>query len=193
MSVEESVPQEAVSHEDRVADLHARADVIRTEMGGADKVAKMAAEGDRTVRQHIDGFVDDGTFREIGTFSRSLRPEARATTPGDGKIGGHGNVNGRPVALFGDDITVLRGSSSIVGTRKEGRLFNRALAMGIPIVHFGETGGGRIPDVMGSEVFLSQVNCLILPLAATRFRWRRSSLASHLAARRSSRRCLIMW
>jgi acetyl-CoA carboxylase carboxyltransferase component len=151
VSVEESVPQEAVSHEDRVADLHARADVIRTEMGGADKVAKMAAEGDRTVRQHIDGSVDDGTFREIGTFSRSLRPEARATTPGDGKIGGHGNVNGRPVALFGDDITVLRGSSSIVGTRKEGRLFNRALAMGIPIVHFGETGGGRIPDVMGSE------------------------------------------
>jgi acetyl-CoA carboxylase carboxyltransferase component len=136
---------------DLTADLHARAETIRRDMGGADKVARMAEEGDKTVRQHIDAFLDDGTFREIGTFSRSLRPEVRDSTPGDGKIGGHGNVDGRPVAVFGDDITVLRGSSSIVGTRKEHRLYDRALAMGIPIVHFGETGGGRIPDLMGSE------------------------------------------
>ncbi|MDG2113326.1 MAG: carboxyl transferase domain-containing protein, partial [Actinomycetota bacterium] len=107
--------------------------------------------GDKNVRQHIDALLDDGTFREIGTFSRSLRPEVRDSTPGDGKIGGHGNVDGRPIAVFGDDITVLRGSSSIVGTRKEHRLYERAMAMGIPLVHFGETGGGRIPDLMGSE------------------------------------------
>jgi acetyl-CoA carboxylase carboxyltransferase component len=53
--------------------------------------------------------------------------------------------------VFGDDITVLRGSSSIVGTRKEERLYERALAMGVPIVHFGQTGGARIPDTMGAE------------------------------------------
>lgn len=136
---------------ERTADLHARAELIRTEMGGADKVARMAEESDKTIREHIDGFLDEGTFREIGTFSVSLRPEVRDSTPGDGKIGGHGNVDGRPVAVFGDDITVLRGSSSIVGTRKEHRLYERAMAMGIPIVHFGETGGGRIPDLMGAE------------------------------------------
>jgi acetyl-CoA carboxylase carboxyltransferase component len=142
------------SHEpdtDPVADLHARAETIRTDMGGAAKVAAMAADGDRTIRQHIDGLLDDGTFREIGTFSRSMRIEDRHKTPGDGKIGGHGNVDGRPVAVFGDDITVLRGSSSIVGGRKEERLYQRAVQMGIPIVHFGETGGGRIPDLIGSE------------------------------------------
>ena len=136
---------------DRTADLHARAADIRTNMGGADKVQRMAEAGDKTVREHIDGLVDDGTFREIGTFSRSIRPEVKDSTPGDGKIGGHANVDGRPVAVFGDDITVLRGSSSIVGTRKEHRLYERAMAMGLPIVHFGETGGGRIPDLMGSE------------------------------------------
>jgi len=140
-----------VTDPDRTADLHSRARVIRQDMGGSSKVAAMAASGDRTIREHIDGLLDPGTFREIGTFSRSIRPEVRDTTPGDGKIGGHGNVDGRPVAVFGDDITVLRGSSSIVGTRKEHRLFERAMAMGIPIVHFGETGGGRIPDLMGSE------------------------------------------
>ena len=136
---------------DRTSDLRARAERVRSEMGGVEKVAKMSDEGDRTIRQHIDSFLDDDSFREIGTFSRSLRVEEREKTPGDGKIGGHGTVDSRPVAVFGDDITVYRGSSSIVGTRKEHRLYERAMAMGIPIVHFGETGGARIPDTMGAE------------------------------------------
>jgi len=136
---------------ERTSDLHARAEKIRRDMGGAEKIVRMHEGGDRTVRQHIEGFLDSGTFREIGTFSRSLRVEDREHTPGDGKIGGHGNVENRPVTVFGDDISVLRGSSSIVGTRKEHRLYERSLAMGIPIVHFGETGGARIPDIMGSE------------------------------------------
>ena len=80
---------DAISHAERVADLDARADVIRRDMGGASKVRAMAAEGDRTIRQHIDEFCDEGTFRELGTFSRSIRPEMRDITPGDGKIGGH--------------------------------------------------------------------------------------------------------
>ncbi len=134
-----------------VHDLHERAGRIRTDMGGTDKVARLRAEGHATIRDHIDGLLDPGSFRELGTFSRSLRPEDRDRTPGDGKIGGHGTVDGRPVAVFGDDITVLRGSSSIVGTRKEHRLYERALAMGHPIVHFGQTGGARIPDTMGAE------------------------------------------
>jgi acetyl-CoA carboxylase carboxyltransferase component len=136
---------------DRTAELHARADKIRKEMGGSDKLSKMADEGNRTIREHIDGFLDAGSFREIGTFSTSIRPDQREKTPGDGKIGGHGTVDGRPVAVFGDDITVYRGSSSIVGTRKEHRLYERAMAMGTPFVHFGETGGARIPDTMGAE------------------------------------------
>ena len=102
---------------ERTSDLHARAEKIRRDMGGAEKIVRMHEEGDRTVREHIEKFLDSGTFREIGTFSRSLRVEDRDHTPGDGKIGGHGNVENRPVTVFGDDISVLRGSSSIVGTR----------------------------------------------------------------------------
>ena len=136
---------------DVVDDLHRRAETIRTEMGGTDKLERMAADGDRTIREHIDGILDPHSFAEIGTFSRSLREDDRDRTPGDGKIGGHGTIDGRPVAIFGDDITVYRGSSSIVGTRKEHRLYERALAMGVPIVHVGETGGARIPDTMGAE------------------------------------------
>ncbi|MEM7252435.1 MAG: carboxyl transferase domain-containing protein [Pseudomonadota bacterium] len=140
-----------MSEDNASVDLKRRRRTVRDEMGGASKVAGMAEQSDRTIREHIDGLLDTDSFREIGTFSRSIRIEDRDRTPGDGKIGGHGTVDGRPVSVFGDDITVLRGSSSVVGTRKEYRLYERALAMGIPIVHFGETGGGRIPDTMGAE------------------------------------------
>ncbi|MFN0092056.1 MAG: acyl-CoA carboxylase subunit beta [Acidimicrobiales bacterium] len=136
---------------DVTQERNARAARIRREMGGADKVERLHAEGDRTIRDHIAGLVDADSFREIGTFSRSMRLEDRDRTPGDGKIGGHATIGGRDVVVFGDDITVLRGSSSKVGGRKEIRLYERALAMGTPIVHFGETGGARIPDIMGAE------------------------------------------
>lgn len=137
--------------DDATEDLHDRARTIRDEMGGSARVARMREQGKPTIRDHIDAMLDEGSFREIGTFSRSLRTEDRASTPGDGKIGGEGTVAGRPVAIAGDDITVKRGSSSVVGSRKTARLYQRALEMGMPYLYFGETGGGRIPDLIGSE------------------------------------------
>lgn len=132
-------------------DLQERATKIRRDMGGSARIDKMRQDGKPTIRQHIDAVLDENSFREIGTFSRSLRIEDRDSTPGDGKIGGEGTIDGRPVAVVGDDITVKRGSSSIVGSRKTARLYERALKMGCPYLYFGETGGGRIPDLIGSE------------------------------------------
>lgn len=135
---------------DPVADLQARTTKIRTQMGGLDKIARVHARGGHTVRERIDALVDAGSFREIGTFTRSKRPEDHDVTPGDGKIGGHATIDGRPVVLWGDDVTVMQGSSSLVGARKEERLFEHALRHGTPIVHLGETGGGRVPDILGA-------------------------------------------
>ncbi len=137
-----------------VADMHARRDKIRTELGGTAKVERIHAEGRRTIREHLDGFLDPGSFDEVGTFSRSANPADAARSPGDGKIGGHGLIDGRPVTVYGDDVTVLRGSSSLVGSRKIARLTEQALHAGNPIVHFGQTGGARIPDTLGTEGFV---------------------------------------
>jgi len=136
---------------DPTADLHERNRIIREEMGGAARVARMRAEGVPTIRDHIDAFVDPGTFRELGTHSRSMRLDDRHNTPGDGKVGGEGTVDGRPVSVSGDDITVKKGSSAIVGSRRLSRLYERAIERGMPYVYFGETGGGRIPDLIGAE------------------------------------------
>jgi len=141
------------SHPDATGDLRARRERIRTEMGGAERVAAIRAAGGRTVRDRLEAFCDPGTFTELGTFARSERPEDAATTPGDGKVAGHGKVDGRWTAVAGDDITVRRGSSSVVGSRKLRTVIAQAVREGHPIAYFGETGGARIPDALGSEGF----------------------------------------
>ena len=151
-----------------VADLRDRREAIRRDLGGAERVARLHGRGERTIRDHIERFCDPGSFVEVGTFSRSINPADRETTPGDGKIGGHATANGRPVTVWGDDITVKRGSSSIVGSRKLHRLVETAFSAGNPIVHFGQTGGARIPDTLGTEGFVEVTPGGLLPVRQRR-------------------------
>jgi len=141
---------------DPTEDLQQRARKIREEMGGVERIARMHDEGKPTVREHIDALLDAGSFRELGMFARSIRPEDRLKTPGDGKIGGQGTIEGRPVSVAGDDITVKRASSAVIAMRKKERLYQRSLEMGVPFIFFGETGGGRIPDLIGAEGIADQ-------------------------------------
>ena len=130
-----------------------RREAIRREMGGAERVERLRARGARTIREQIDALLDEGSFEEMGTFAHSERPEDAASTPGDGKIGGHGTIDGRPVTVAGDDVTVKRGSSSAMGSRRLGKLSEHAARCGHPFVYFGATGGARIPDSLGSAGF----------------------------------------
>ncbi|MDA0160307.1 hypothetical protein OM076_08530 [Solirubrobacter ginsenosidimutans] len=142
--------------------LRGRTQAIREDMGGAERVAALHAGGRVTARERLDLLLDDGSFSEVGTFARSIRPEDAAKTPGDGKVGGFGRIDGRPVVAVSDDVTVKRASSSTVGGRKLKRLFEAGVTEGVPIVLFGETGGARIPDMMGSEGF-SSIAPLVYP------------------------------
>jgi acetyl-CoA carboxylase carboxyltransferase component len=138
---------------DPVDELRRRRDELRSQMGGAERVERLHERGERTIREHIDGMLDAGSFEEVGTFTHSARPEDAAATPGDGKIGGHGMVDGRPVTVAGDDLTVKRGSSSQIGGRRLHKLYGHAMRAGHPMVYFGATGGARLPDSMGSAGF----------------------------------------
>jgi methylmalonyl-CoA decarboxylase subunit alpha len=144
--VEELDPDPVVAFRERRAR-------VREEMGGVERIARLHARGERTVREHIEGLLDRGSFEEVGTFVRSARAEDADSTPGDGKIGGHGLLDGRAVTVAGDDITVKRGSSSLMGSKRLARLFAHAERAGHPIVYFGATGGARIPDTLGSAGF----------------------------------------
>lgn len=131
-------------------------DAIREAMGGADKVARLHAAGRRSARDHIAAFVDAGSFSEVGMFARSERPEDRADTPGDGKIGGHATVDGRTISVVADDVTVKRATSSLVGARKLERIYEQAARAGNPFVYFGETGGARLPDSLSAVGYSSE-------------------------------------
>jgi acetyl-CoA carboxylase carboxyltransferase component len=139
--------------QDAVEEFRRRREAIRTDMGGAQRIERLHSRGERTVREHIEGLLDPGSFEEVGTFVHSARAEDRDSTPGDGKIGGHGTIEGKPVTVAGDDITVKRGSSSAMGGKRLAKLFGHAGRAGHPIVYFGATGGARLPDSLGSAGF----------------------------------------
>lgn len=131
-------------------DFFAERDRIRTEMGGLDKIERLHAAGRRTAREHIAGLLDPGSFREIGTFVRSENPDHHDSTPADGKICGHGTIEGRDVSVAVDDVTVKRATSSLVGARKLQRVYEQALRGANPFVYIGETGGARLPDSLSA-------------------------------------------
>lgn len=146
-------PEAADERPGASAELLARAERVRAQMGGRARIDALHEAGELTAREQIDALLDPGSFREIATFARSERPEDRDSTPGEGKIAGRGLVEGRTVAVVADDATVKRASTSIVSARKVHRVFEAARRDGWPLVYFGQTGGARIPDIMGSEGF----------------------------------------
>jgi acetyl-CoA carboxylase carboxyltransferase component len=140
---------------------------IRREMGGADKIARLQAAGRRTAREHLAHLLDDGTFTEVGMFARSEHEADRASTPADGKICGHGSIDGRPVTVAVDDVTVKRATSSIVGARKLARVYEQARRAGNPFVYIGETGGARLPDTLSAAGYSNEA---VFPWLAARQR-----------------------
>lgn len=142
-----------MSLRDLTEQMKQRREQIRAEMGGVERIDRQHQRGRLTARERIDRLLDPDSFIEIGTFSRSERAEVAGRSPGDGKIGGLGEIDGRPVAVSGDDTTVFHGSSSVVGGRRNRKIFELALEKGFPFIYFGETGGARLPDSLGSEGF----------------------------------------
>ena len=64
--------------------------------------------------------------------------------------------------VIADDVTVKHASSAAVAARKVRRLWDMALADGLPLVVLGECGGARIPDMMGAAGF-ADIGALAYP------------------------------
>ena len=125
------------------------------EMGGPEKVARQHGKGLLTVRERIEKLLDPGTFDEVGLLLHSDLPEAAEQTPADGKITGFGEIDGRTVMVSGDDVTVKAGSGGRMGVKKTRRWDGFACEKGFPIIHLGDAGGARLPDIMGSAGMMS--------------------------------------
>jgi acetyl-CoA carboxylase carboxyltransferase component len=117
---------------------------LAAEMGGEERVRRQHDGGRYTVRERIDKMADPGTFVEMGELMGGVTydDEGNLTsfTPG-GYVMGLAEIDGRPVAIGGDDFTISGGSPHNVHKRPHQFAQPLALQYGIPYVQLREGVG----------------------------------------------------
>jgi len=122
-------------------------------------VAKRYGRGYRMPRENIEQLVDPGSFKEYWPLivarqhTRHDMETLRRNTPADGLIAGLCTIN---ADLFGEeaaramlvhyDYTVLAGTQGGRNHYKQDRMYELAERFRIPLILFGEGGGGRPGD-----------------------------------------------
>ena len=132
----------------KLADLEHRLDEA-VHAGSARAVERQHAKGKQTARERIELLLDQDTFVELDEFARhrSTTFGMDANRPfGDGVITGHGTVDGRPVCVFSQDVTVFGGSLGEVYGEKIVKILDLAMKMGCPVIGLIEGGGARIQE-----------------------------------------------
>ena len=133
--------------------------------GGAKRIEQQHARGKLTARERLALLLDEGSFQEFGALATHQVSQFgldKQRYPGDGVVTGFGKVNGRRVAVFAQDFTVLGGSFSEVQAQKISRIQDLALESGIPLIGLNDSGGARIQEGVRSlaaygEIFVRNV------------------------------------
>ena len=139
----------------------ARRRELAERMGGPEKVARQHAAGRSTVRERIAALADPGSFDEIGALAGTasyVDGELEAFTPANFVIG-TARLDGRRVAIGGDDFTVRGGAADAAIMEKQVHAERLANELGLPLVRLIEgTGGG------GSVKMLEQHGFTYVPV-----------------------------
>ena len=117
--------------------------------GGQARIDAQHARGKLTARERLDQILDPGTFEELAPHlehRHSAFGLDRSRHPGDGVLTGFGHIDGRRVAIFAQDFTVLGGSFSEIQALKVGRLLELATSGGLPVIALLDSVGARIQE-----------------------------------------------
>jgi acetyl-CoA carboxylase carboxyltransferase component len=129
-------------------------------LGGPEAVAKHHDRGRLTIRERIERLVDGSSFQEVGTLTGQGKYDGSTVTgvtPAP-YVMGLANIDGRPVAIGGEDFTI-RGGSSWSGDRKKGGqggfVEDLAASYCIPLVNLIDGAGGSVTSInrRGHAVF----------------------------------------
>ncbi len=134
--------------EARLADLASRKDQA-LHAGSARAVEAQRAKGKLTARERIDLLLDDGSFQEIDALVRHRAHDSglgdnRPYT--DGVVVGFGAIDGRRVALYSQDFTVIGGSLGEAHAEKIHKIQDLAVKTGVPLIGLQDGGGARIQE-----------------------------------------------
>jgi acetyl-CoA carboxylase carboxyltransferase component len=117
--------------------------IERTRRGGDEKYhAAGAAKNKLFVRERLALLLDEGSFVEDGLLANA----GAGDLPADGVVTGVGTVNGRAVAVMGNDSTVKAGSWGRRTVEKILRIQESARRIGCPLVYLVDSAGARITD-----------------------------------------------
>lgn len=117
--------------------------------GGRARIDAQHARGKLTARERIVRLLDPDSFEELGPYvehRHSAFGLERQRHAGDGVVTGFGCIDGRRVAVFAQDFTVLGGSFSETQSLKVGRLLETATSSGLPVFALLDSVGARIQE-----------------------------------------------
>jgi acetyl-CoA carboxylase carboxyltransferase component len=115
--------------------------------GGQKHIDRQHDRGKLTARERIDILLDKGTFVELGSCVNTTgsRIDGRESdAPCDGAVIGTGRIEGRKIAVYASDFTILGGSIGTQHGLKFVRLMEMAASWGIPMVWLLDSSGGRL-------------------------------------------------
>jgi acetyl-CoA carboxylase carboxyltransferase component len=118
--------------------------------GGEEAVAKHHAAGKLTVRERIAALLDEGSFREVGKLAGSASYDkngALSRFEPAPYVMGIGKIDGRPVAIGGEDYTIRAGTGFGSDRRKGGQggfIEDLAFEYRIPLVNLIDGTGGTV-------------------------------------------------
>jgi len=122
---------------------------LSQKMGGADKLSRQKSRGKLNARERLDGLVDSGSFREIGTLAGAAEYDAQGEmldfTPAN-FIFGRADIDGRPIVATADDFTVRGGAADAAIVRKFIMAEQMAHELRLPLIRMidGTGGGGSV-------------------------------------------------
>jgi len=110
---------------------------------------KQHSKGKLHAIERLNLLLDKDSFQEIGSrvqHSCTLFGMDKKDLPYDGVITGFGRIQGRPVAVYSQDFTVMGGTLGEMHGKKIARILQLAIDSKCPIIGINDSGGARIQE-----------------------------------------------
>ncbi|MFC1981738.1 carboxyl transferase domain-containing protein [Chloroflexota bacterium] len=135
------------------------------EGGGVDAITRQHESGKMTARERIAKLLDTGTLMEFEPWDEPTKTGFdidEEHIPADAVVTGSGEINGRPIYLYAQDFTTVKGTMATVHMAKITQVMERALKARIPLIGIIDSAGMRIEDALVGHRFYSPSSIMYL-------------------------------